>query len=141
MQRKPAWQVRAMGIEAVRRHVQQMEQDAGRFYQQAASRTTDAAVRKLLGDLAQAELEHEHTAGAIEEKRLPGETRAAEDDNARKRFVLMGVADARRTAEPARMKRDKAVLRGFVEAAVESCRRMGDGWTGNAAHRSGWEPA
>ncbi len=88
VQRKPAWQVRAMGIEAVRRHVQQMEQDAGRFYQQAASRTTDAGIRKLLGDLAEAELAHEHTAGAIEQKRLPGETRVAEDDNARKRFVL-----------------------------------------------------
>jgi len=88
VQRKPAWQVRAMGIEAVRRHVQQMEQDAGRFYQQAASRTSDAGIRKLLGDLAEAELQHEHTAGAIEKKRLPGETRASEDDDARKRFVL-----------------------------------------------------
>lgn len=88
VQRKPAWQVRAMGIEAVRRHVQQMEKDAGRFYQQAASRTSDAGIRKLLGDLAEAELAHEHTAGEIEEKRLPGDTRGAEDDNARKRFVL-----------------------------------------------------
>ena len=88
VQRKPAWQVRAMGIEAVRRHVQQMEKDAGRFYQQAATRTSDAAVRKLLGDLAEAELAHEHTAGAIEEKHLPGDIRLAEDDNARKRFVL-----------------------------------------------------
>ena len=88
VQRKPAWQVRAMGIEAVRRHVQQMEQDAGRFYQRAASRTTDTGIRKLLGDLAEAELAHEHTAGAIERKRLPGETRVTENDNARRRFVL-----------------------------------------------------
>ena len=88
VQRRPAWQVRAMGIEAVRRHVQQMEKDAGRFYQKAASRTSDAGIRKLLGDLAEAELAHEHTAGEIEEKRLPGETRVTEDDNARKRFVL-----------------------------------------------------
>ena len=88
VQRKPAWQVRAMGIEAVRRHVQQMEKDAGRFYQQAATRTSDVAVRKLLGDLAEAELAHEHTAGAIEEKHLPGDIRESEDDNARKRFVL-----------------------------------------------------
>lgn len=88
VQRRPAWQVRAMGIEAVRRHVQQMEQDAGRFYQRAASRTTDTGIRKLLGDLAEAELAHEHTAGAIERKRLPGETRVTENDNARRRFVL-----------------------------------------------------
>ena len=88
VQRKPGWQVRAMGIDAVRRHVQQMEQDAGRFYQQAASRTSDTGVRKLLGDLAAAELAHEHTASAIEQKRLPGEMRLAEDGDARKRFVL-----------------------------------------------------
>ncbi len=88
VQRKPGWQVRAMGIEAVRRHVQQMERDAGRFYQQAAARTTDAAVRKLLGDLAAAEMEHEHTAGAIEQRRLPDEARATEDDGAQRRFVL-----------------------------------------------------
>ena len=88
VQRRPAWQVRAMGIEAVRRHVQQMEKDAGRFYQKAASRTSDAGIRKLLGDLAEAELAHEHTAGTIEQKRLPGDTRVTEDDIARKRFVL-----------------------------------------------------
>jgi len=84
VQRKPAWQVRALGMDAVRRHVQQ---DAGRFYQQAASRTSDASVRRLLGDLAAAELQHEHTAGAIEQRRLPGGARASEDDNARRRFV------------------------------------------------------
>ncbi len=88
VQRRPAWQVRALGIEAVRRHAQQMEQDAGRFYHKAASRTTDAGIRKLLGDLAEAELAHEHSAGEIEQKRLPGETRVTENDNARKRFVL-----------------------------------------------------
>ena len=66
VQRRPAWQVRAMGIEAVRRHVQQMEKDAGRFYQKAASRTSDAGIRKLLGDLAAAEVEHQNTAGTIE---------------------------------------------------------------------------
>ena len=66
VQRPPGWQVRARGIDAVRRHVQTMEQDARRFYLAAAERTSDAAARKLLGDLAAAEAGHEHTAGAIE---------------------------------------------------------------------------
>ncbi len=88
VQRKPGWQVRAMGSEAVRRHVQQMERDAGRFYQQAAARTTDAAVCKLLGDLAAAEMAPGRTAGEIEQKRLPGEARTAEDEGAQRRFVL-----------------------------------------------------
>ena len=42
VQRKRLWQVRMHGIEAVRRQAQQMEQDAGRFYQHAASRASDA---------------------------------------------------------------------------------------------------
>jgi hypothetical protein len=33
-------------------------------------------------------MEHEHTAGTIEQKRLPGEARVAEDESAQRRFVL-----------------------------------------------------
>ena len=86
--RRPVWQVRPLGVDAVRRHARQMEIDAARFYAQAAGRATDTAVRRLLGDLAAAEAEHEHTAGAIEAKHLPGDVRAREDNDARKRFVL-----------------------------------------------------
>src|ERR1700722_6666616 len=88
VQRKKLWQVRARGIEAVRRQAQQMEQDAGRFYQHAASRTTDASIRKLLGDLAAAELQHERSAGEITAKRLSDDTKDKEDDSASRRFVL-----------------------------------------------------
>lgn len=88
VQRKRLWQVRLQGIEAVRQQAKQMEQDAGRFYQRAASRASDADVRKLLGDLATAELQHERTAGEIEEKRLPDEARSKEDDKARRSFIL-----------------------------------------------------
>ncbi len=86
--RRPAWQVRPLGIDAVRRQAHQMEADASRFYTAAASRTTDATIRKLLGDLAAAEVEHQHAATEIVEKRLPGETRSVEDEDARRRFVL-----------------------------------------------------
>ena len=88
VQRKRLWQLLPHGVEVVRRQARQMEQDAGRFYQQAATRTRDAAIRRLLGDLAEAELQHERTAGAIEAKRLPGETKTREDDDASRRFVL-----------------------------------------------------
>ena len=88
VQRKPVWQVRAQGIEAVRRHVQQMEHDAARFYQQAAARASDAGIRKLLGDLAADELQHERAAEEIQEKRLPGEVRTSENEGAQRRFVL-----------------------------------------------------
>ena len=86
--RKPAWQVRQLGIDAVRRHARQMEVDAGRFYMEAASRTSDAGTRRLLGDLAAAELEHQRAADTISEKRLPGDKMASEDESARKRFIL-----------------------------------------------------
>ena len=88
VQRKKLWQIRLQGIEAVRQQARQMEQDAGRFYQLAASRTTDAAIRKLLGDLATAELQHERIAGEIETRRLPEDAKGREDENARRGFVL-----------------------------------------------------
>ncbi|GBQ46881.1 MULTISPECIES: iron exporter MbfA [Komagataeibacter] len=86
--RKPAWQVQTQGIEAVRQHARQMEMDAARFYRQAALRTTDAATRRLLGDLAHAEDQHEQAANAIELDRLPTSKRESEDEDARRRFVL-----------------------------------------------------
>ena len=86
--RKAVWQVRPLGVDAVRRQAAQMERDAERFYRAAASRSTDAGIRKLLGDLADAEAEHEHKAGEIEARRLPGETRGKEDEDASRRFVL-----------------------------------------------------
>ena len=88
VQRKRLWQVRLQGIEAVRQQARQMEQDAARFYQHAASRATDADIRKLLGDLAAAESLHERIAGEIEEKRLPDGARRKEDDRAKRSFVL-----------------------------------------------------
>ncbi len=86
--RKRLWQVRAQGVDAVRDQARQMERDTRHFYQRAASRTTDAAIRKLLGDLAEAELAHEHAADAMEAKHLPGDTKVREDGDASRRFVL-----------------------------------------------------
>ncbi len=88
VQRKRLWQVLPLGADHVRRQAQQMERDAGHFYLAAAARTGDAAIRKLLGDLAAAELRHERTAGAIEAERLDPATRASEDDQAGRRFVI-----------------------------------------------------
>ena len=86
--RRPVWQVRPLGVEVIRRHARQMENDAAKFYTTAASRATDTSVRRMLGDLAAAEAQHERTAGRIEAKRLPGNVREREDNDARRRFVL-----------------------------------------------------
>ncbi len=46
--RQKLWHVRLSGIAAVRQHARQMEQDAARFYLQAAARAKDPEIRDLL---------------------------------------------------------------------------------------------
>jgi erythrin-vacuolar iron transport family protein len=87
-QRRPHWLVRAAGVDAVRAYAAQMERDSERFYRLAASRTTDAALRRLLGDLAETEARHEQQAGSIEARYLAPEKRDAEDHDAQRRFIL-----------------------------------------------------
>ena len=89
--RKPVWLMETMTLEQIRGEAEAMERQAGSFYQLAAQRTQDAETRRLLGDLAAAELGHENAAHALEEKHLGGEARTAEDENARRQFVLTWV--------------------------------------------------
>ena len=59
---KPVWQARPLHIETVRAHAHEMELAAARFYRQAMARTSDASIRKLLGDLAEVEDKHDRRA-------------------------------------------------------------------------------
>lgn len=86
--RKPIWQVRPLGLDTVRQLAQTMELETQRFYQLAAERSTDTSVRKLLGDLAEAEMAHEHTADQLMQHNVPKTVREAEDEAARRMFVL-----------------------------------------------------
>jgi erythrin-vacuolar iron transport family protein len=86
--RKKLWHLLPQSTDTVRKQAQQMEQDAARFYRLAAAKTTDASIRKLLGDLAAAEDNHERTAGDLEAKHLTDEARGREDEDASRRFVL-----------------------------------------------------
>lgn len=86
--RKPVWQTQPLRLDVVRRQAEQMELEAARFYRQAAARSQDASIRKLLGDLAEAEAQHEHTAERLMEQNLTTDVRAAEDEAARRLFVL-----------------------------------------------------
>ena len=88
VQRKPIWQLHPLGVDAVRRQARQMEVDAAHFYQKAATQTSDAAIRKLMGDLAAMEAAHEQTAAQIEATHLPADVRDSEDESAQKRFIL-----------------------------------------------------
>ena len=91
VQRRPVWQFNTLGIDTVRDTARQMEIEASRFYRAAAARTSDAAIRKLLGDLAEIEDHHERTAESIESRNLAGGKREAEDITAQQRFVLQVV--------------------------------------------------
>ena len=84
----PIWQLRPLSIEAVRTRARQMEKDAARFYRNALGQVSDAAIRKLLGDLAEAEDAHDATAAALEEKHLTPGARQTEQDSEKRRFVL-----------------------------------------------------
>jgi len=88
LQERPTGLLKPLGVEAMRQQARQMETNASRFYHQAASRTLDATIRNLLGDLAVAESAHEKTADEIDESTPPTEGRVKEKDDAKRRFVL-----------------------------------------------------
>jgi rubrerythrin len=86
--RRPYWLMRPLGVEVARRQAELMEVEARRFYERAASRTSDAAIRKLLGDLAAAEGSHAETARRLGEAHVPANVRAAEAEAERRLFVM-----------------------------------------------------
>ena len=67
---KPVWQMGPLRIETVRTRAREMERSAARFYRQAIERVSDASIRKLLGDLAEAEERHDQTAAQLQEEML-----------------------------------------------------------------------
>ena len=89
--RKPTWLAKTLSLEAMRAEATAMEQQAERFYRAAAARTTDAATRKLLGDLAAAEAGHSEASSQLEAKHLTEDARETEDEGARRQFLLTWV--------------------------------------------------
>ena len=87
-ERKPDWLVRPLNLEKTRAQAEDMERQAARFYQAAAARTSDADTRRLLGDLAIAESEHQEEAVRLEEQLLTDDVRESEDKDERRQFLL-----------------------------------------------------
>jgi rubrerythrin len=88
LSRKPVWQLHPMKLDVVRRLAEQMEMETAGFYRRAASRSTDASIRKLLGDLAEAEDAHEHIAERLVAENLTSGVREHEDETAKRMLVL-----------------------------------------------------
>ena len=89
--RSPVWLTKSLSLERIRSEAAGMEHQAEKFYRAAAARTTDAATRKLLGDLAAAEAGHEKHAERLEGKHLGPDARSDEDAGARRQFILTWV--------------------------------------------------
>lgn len=85
---KPIWLATPLRLEAVREQAEVIEYETRRFYEQAIERTTDTAIRKLLGDLAIAEREHESLAERLTEMHLDKGVIDSEAETARRFFVL-----------------------------------------------------
>ena len=88
IQHKPVWLARPLGIDTVRKQAEIMELETRRFYERAMKTATDASVRKLLGDLADAERKHYAKAESLEEKHLTPDVRREEEASRRRLFVL-----------------------------------------------------
>ncbi|HZI32996.1 MAG TPA: ferritin family protein [Candidatus Binatia bacterium] len=87
VERKPVWLVRPLGLKTVQKTAESMEVETRRFYEAACRRTTDAGVRQLLGDLAEEERNHAHTAEQIALTKLSED----EKSQAKRLFVLQVV--------------------------------------------------
>jgi len=88
--RRPIWLNRVLSLDAARKFAEEMEYETARFYRRAAENARDDAVRDLLRRLAAAEDKHEALAHELGEKLEP-KARAAEDETARRMFVLQYV--------------------------------------------------
>ncbi|MGH9734188.1 MAG: iron exporter MbfA [Candidatus Acidiferrales bacterium] len=88
VERKPVWLVRPLGLATVRKQVEVMEGETLRFYEQAMTRISDPSTRKLLGDLAEIERQHEDFAESLEEQHLTPENVRSEEKSRRQLFML-----------------------------------------------------
>jgi len=91
LRRNPVWLTKNLSLDTIRKEVGTMEFQAERFYAKAADRSQDVGVRRLLGDLAEAERGHEKFAAKLTDTILKPDVRAAEDETRRRMFVLQYV--------------------------------------------------
>src|SRR3981189_1868814 len=91
LRRRPIWLTKNLSLDTIRKEVGTMEFEAERFYIRAAEQAQDVGVRRLLGDLAEAEKGHEKVAAKLTDQILSPNVRAEEDKTRRRVFVLQYV--------------------------------------------------
>ena len=84
------WMVRPLGLDKVRAQAEEIERETRQFYRASLERTSDAATRKLLGDLAAAEDKHVSLAQQLGGE-LTTDVKETEAHAERRAFVLQYV--------------------------------------------------
>jgi rubrerythrin len=87
VQRRPVWLTRPLSINEVRKQVEIMELETRRYYERAIQHVQDAGIRKLLGNLAEAERQHYATAESLKQS-MTSKMYEKEEDAQRRLFVL-----------------------------------------------------
>jgi erythrin-vacuolar iron transport family protein len=88
---KPAWTMNKLGIDAMRKRAEVIELENYRFYTQAAERSSDPQVKKLLSTLAAAEKGHESLASKLGLEHLTADVKIDETETQRRLFLLQVV--------------------------------------------------
>jgi len=83
--------LRGNDVGQIRQRVALMELETARFYDRALVKTSDAEVRKLLGDLATEERRHEERSAQLRPEQLPAGEREEEARTSRRLFLLQVV--------------------------------------------------
>jgi rubrerythrin len=89
--KKPLWLMQPLRLDEVRTYAAEMEYEAARFYRKASETSRDASIRELLLRLAEIEDRHEDVAERLGKTILTPNARAAEDETARRMFLLQYV--------------------------------------------------
>ncbi len=88
---EPIWMVRPLGLDKVRTQAEAIENETRQFYRSALERTSDASIRKLLGDLVAAEEKHVSLAQQLGESELTASAKLSEAATEKRAFVLQYV--------------------------------------------------
>ncbi len=88
---EPIWMIRPLGLDKVRAQAEAIETETRQFYRSALARTTDASIRKLLGDLIAAEDAHVSLAHSLGDSELTNDVKSVEAATERRAFVLQYV--------------------------------------------------
>ena len=88
---EPLWMVRPLGLDKVRKQAEAIEYETRNFYERVLERIADASIRKLIGDLAEAEAGHVSLAQKLGAEHLTGDAKAEEAAAQNRMFVLQVV--------------------------------------------------